>query len=162
MLMSASAYAKLRGVAKRTIQHAISTGLVILSQDGKVDSDQADASWWQAHQARMKGQGVRPTSRIVRAKVVAGAAKVQLASHRFGQMEATVIDKATVIADAEEQAGVLLAALRRLPEEAEALATQLQCSTETAAALLARLADSILHDLGDPVAEVRAAVERLA
>ena len=52
MGLSIRAYARLRGVRHYTIQHAISTGLILPLPDGSIDPEQADRTWGAARAER--------------------------------------------------------------------------------------------------------------
>ncbi|HEY5299777.1 MAG TPA: hypothetical protein VIJ55_03780 [Acetobacteraceae bacterium] len=58
--ISRRAYARSRGVWHGTINHAVRTGLIRPLPDGTIDPDQADASWFRMHAARLAPMRLDP------------------------------------------------------------------------------------------------------
>lgn len=145
-------YARMRGVAFSTIQGAVAAGRIALTADGRVDVAAADAGWHAAHLARKPGSGRPGPTRLTRARVAALAAKVQLASHRLGEMEAAYIDRETVRAALREDVDAVLDAVGRLPDDAAgALAAAIDRDPTTARRVLTTFAAALLDELSDAI-----------
>ncbi len=147
---SMRAYARMRGVARTTIQAAVQDGRIRVTSAGAIDVAAADASWYAAHTARQQGSGQRQVDRAIRARVAAGAARVQLASHRFAELEAAYVEREHARRELHEDIDELLAAIHALPDaEAEMVAGDLGRDHETAVRVLTAFTGVLIEDIGD-------------
>lgn len=161
--VSMRAYARMRGVALSTIQGAIAAGHIRPTADGLIDVAASDESWFAAHLARQQGSGHRSTARVARAKVAAGAAKVQLARHRLTELEAAYIDRGEAEAALREDLEAIAAAVRALPEtQDDAVAAELGRDRATAERVLREFVVELLEELGDLPGDVDAIIRRAA
>lgn len=153
--VSIRTYARMRGAAMSTIQQAVQDGRIRLTAAGLIHVAAADAGWYAAYAARQRGSGQHSPGRVTRARVAAGAARVQLASHRLAELEGAYVDRAEVLADARADLDQLRQMVGAMPQtEAAALAAELNLELPVAERLLDDFVAAVLAELGDPARSV--------
>lgn len=162
--MTVGRYARLRDVYKNTIIHAVRTGLIHQDPNGMIDSDQADASWWVQHQARLRSEGNNrdQDDRMLQARVASRLSKVQLAKSRLEAREQTYVPRAEVLSGGLEQAELVTTALAAVPDRfAWVVAEVCEIDEARAKALLAEFVQTTAIELGDLMGDARTAAAML-
>jgi hypothetical protein len=151
-LMSLRGYAKARGVSHSTIIRAVEKRLIVLDAEGRVDPEQADATWGKLRRVRevdtekQDAESRRNTS----AKIAAAAAKLRLAKHNFDGEQARYVDRVEALKVAAYEAEYFLAALAAAPAaHAERFLARLDVAPELGRELLDRYIERVLIEVGD-------------
>jgi len=147
--MSLRAYAKARGVGLRAIQYQVEQGTIQLV-NGKVDPEQADASWGEIRRARMEVQADDAGRRSARAKVAVAMAKLRLTKEEYETVRERYVDRAEAIETGWREADYIITSLQNVPlAYAESFATRLAIDPDVARQILARFIALVLGELGD-------------
>src|SRR5580704_6166918 len=104
--MSIREYSRTRGADRNSVRHAISTGLIVVDEDGLIDSAQADASWGAVRRSpylvrsatRTGEQDGETAARSARAKLAIGLARLRLLKQRYETMREKFVDRALAVA----------------------------------------------------------------
>lgn len=148
--MSLREYARTRGVALRAIQQHVESGTIRLV-DGRVDPEQADASWGAIRRARMSVQDDDAGRRSARAKIAVAVARLRLLKECFETARERFVDRAESIETAGSEADYVLDALRASTNgpAAEAFAAELGIELAVARQILDRFVGLALAEVGD-------------
>jgi hypothetical protein len=116
--MSVRGYAKARGVAHTTILKAIEKRLIVTDGDGKVDPEQADATWGKLRRAREidSDKADAESRRNATARIAAAAAKLRLAKQHLDGDQARYVDRVEALKVGAYEAEYFLAALAAAPD----------------------------------------------
>lgn len=151
-------YARSRGVARRAIQQAIVSGVIKLI-DGKVDPEQADASWGVLRRASRLGQYQHGEAgkRAAQSKVAVALARLRLMKQRCDTTRERYVDRAEAIDTGRREAEFVIAMLEAAPADyADTLARELEIRPEVTRRILERFITLALIEIGDlPRAAVR-------
>jgi hypothetical protein len=151
-LMSLRGYAKARGVSHTTIMRAVEKRIIVLTDDARVDVEQADAGWGRVRRVReVDGEKATEESRRnTSAKIAAAAAKLRLAKHNFDGEQGRYVDRVEALKVAAYEAEYFLAALAAAPAaHAERFLARLDVAPELGRELLARYVERVLIEVGD-------------
>ncbi len=156
--MSIREYSRTRGADRNSVRHAISTGLIMVDDDGLIDSAQADASWGAVRRSpylvrsptRTAGQDSEAAQRSAKAKVAIALARLRLLKQRFETERERYVDRAEAVAVGEQEANYVLDGLRAAPGSyAPTLAEEMGIPLETAQRILDRFIGLTLVEIGD-------------
>jgi len=157
--MSISEYARTRGVHRQAVQHQIRIGVIVLV-DGKIDPEQADASWGRVRNARITAQDDDDGKRSARAKIAMAVAKLRAAQERFQQSRDRYGDREEAVRVAAAEADYVLAALATMPaRHAAAFAAALGIDSAVARDILDNFTALVIAELGDLRAQAIRAAE---
>jgi hypothetical protein len=160
--MSIKSYAASRGSDPQAIRRAVSRGIVKLV-DGKVDPEQADASWASVRRASRLGQYQHDEvgERAARAKIAVTLGRLRLIKQRLDIARERYVDRSEAIAVGEFEAVYTLDSLRAAAGAHSAkLATQMGIPDETARRILDRFVGLMLVEIGDLPGQARRDAER--
>jgi hypothetical protein len=169
--MSIGEYAKARNVSGETIRHQINLGSIRRVARGRIDVEQADASWGRVRRAPGSGRPPRTAARVsvqqddqarraAEAKIVAGFAKLRLAKDRLEQVREQYLNRKEVTAQAIAEAHAFLAALDDIPRRySQQLAELTGLEPARAYELLARFNKTVKAEIGDLAAEAARTAE---
>jgi hypothetical protein len=147
---SVAQYAKMHRVSEQTIRNAVAQGLIIMPTSGRIDIDQADASWAIQRRSRMTTQQTDQGRRSAEAKIVVGIAKLRLAKDKLEGVRERYINRAEFAAQANAEVQQFIVWLREIPDRCTAeFAAVLEISPTVAHQLLARFIDLCIVELGD-------------
>lgn len=162
--MTLRGYAKARGVSHSTIHRAVEKRLIVLDSEGKVDPEQADATWGQLRRVRevdsekQEAESRRNTS----AKIAAAAAKLRLAKAHFDTEKGRYVDRVDALRVGAYEAEYFLAALVAAPvAHADRFVAMLGVPPAVGRDILARYTERILSEVGDLRAEALRVAEQL-
>jgi hypothetical protein len=148
-IMSVAAYAKLRGVAERTIRYQIEKNVIEVLPDGRIDAEQADEAWWIQRNARstLNSEAGR---RNAQAKLIDARVRVRLARYRLEEMRDRFIDRADTLAQIAAETETFVAELQAIPPTHETgLALDLHIEERVARVILERFVGLIVGEIGD-------------
>lgn len=157
-------YAKLRGVFQSAIEHAIRTGVIRQDSDGTIDSEQADATWYVQHRARLevRARGAEQGNTALQVQLAARLTKVQLAKTNYETRERDYVERQEVrtlgLTQADRIGGGLRALIAAQPAQ---LVTVEGLDQQLAEALLQEFVEETFMELGDLWDEARLAAEAL-
>jgi hypothetical protein len=155
--MSIREYSRTRGADRNSVRHAISTGMIMVDDDGLIDSAQADASWGAVRRSpylvrspSRTGQDTEAGQRSALAKVAIALARLRLLKQRFETERERYVDRAEAVAVGEQEATYVLDALRAAPASyAPTLAQEMGIPLEAAQRILDRFIGLTLVEIGD-------------
>jgi len=155
-------YARMRDVAPYAISQQVMTGVIKLV-DGKVDVEQADASWGVARRASrgIIKQDTDAGRRSAKAKVAVTLAKLRLLKQRFEDLSDRYVDRAEAVAQGETEAAYVLEGLRSAPAAYGAtLASEMGIAPDAAVRILERFVAAVVVEIGDLPRQARRDAER--
>jgi hypothetical protein len=164
--VSIAAYARMRGASWSTVKHHCKPGgLIKLTPDGLVDTQQADASWGRTRRAPYlspkPGTATSAAARSAAAKIRRLKARLELARHRFDVRQDGYAERSEAVRIGILEAEHLVAGLAVMPaNKAEGLATRLSIDAGPARDLLERFVASCLAGIGDLRSQAIRAVEQ--
>jgi hypothetical protein len=165
-MMSVRGYARSRGVSHSTIIRAIQKRVIVPDAEGRVDPDQADATWGRLRQVREadtdKADG--EARRNATARIAAAASKLRLAKSSFDTENGRYVERVDALRMGAEESEYFLAALAAAPDVHAfrvAFAAQLDIGEERAAEILDRFVMVALSEVGDLRDEALRAAESL-
>ena len=163
MRISVYRYAKLRGVFESAIMHAIRTGVIRQDPDGTIDSDQADATWYVQHRARLeaRARGAEQGNTALQVQLAARLTKVQLAKTNYETKERDYAERQEVRDLGVTQAQRISGLRDLIIGQAAHLTTVEGLDQELAQALLQEFVEEAIGELGDLESEARLAAEAL-
>jgi hypothetical protein len=164
MGMSIRGYAKARGAAAKSVRRAVQKRLIVLDPEGKIDPEQADATWGRLRRVREidSEKAHEESRRNTSAKIAAAAAKLRLAKHQFDADQARYVHRVDALRVGAYEAEYFLAALAAAPAaHAERFIAMLNVSPEVGREILARYTERILTEVGDLRDEALRSVESL-
>jgi len=150
--MSIRGYAKARGVSHTAILRAINKRIITTDGEGKIDPEQADATWGRVRKVREidHEKADAESRRNASAKIAAAAAKLRLAKHRFDGEQSRYVDRVDALRVGAEEAEYFLAALAAAPAvHADRFIAKLGAAPEVARQILERFVESALVEVGD-------------
>jgi hypothetical protein len=157
--MSIAQYAKTRGADRKSIRRQIQKGVITLL-NGRIDPEQADASWGRIRRARIAVQDSDDGKRSANAKIAAAVAKLRLAKDRFEAARERYVDRDEAVRVAGVETDYVLAALRAAPaRHAAAFAQGLAIEPRVARRILTRFVAAVVSEIGDLRAEAIRAAE---
>lgn len=163
-LMTVRGYAKSRGVSHSTILRAVSKRIIVLDSEGRVDAEQADATWGKLrrHTEIDTEKADAESRRNTSARVAAAAAKLRLAKHRFDGEAARYVDRVEALKVGAYEAEYFLAAFAAAPAaHAERFIARLGCEPALGRLILDRFVAVALTEVGDLRDEALRAAEQL-
>ena len=155
--MSIREYSRTRGADRNSIRHAISRGLILIDDDGRIaDPLQADRDWGSIRRApylgatRAAGQDSEAAQRSAKAKVAIALGRLRLVKQKVNTMRERYVDRAEAVAVGEREAVYAVEALRASPAAyAPTLAAEMGIPDETARRILDRFIGLTLVEIGD-------------
>lgn len=93
--MSIRGYAKARGAAPKSVRRAVQKRLTVLDAEGRIDPEQADATWGRLRRVREidSEKAQKASRRNTSGRIAAAAAKLRLAKHRFDGEQSRYVDR---------------------------------------------------------------------
>jgi phosphoenolpyruvate-protein kinase (PTS system EI component) len=150
--MSVRGYAKSRGVAHTTILKAIGKRIIVTDSDGKVDPDQADATWGRLRRVvEIDSEKQNEESRRnATARIAAAAAKLRLAKQHYDAEQARYVDRVEALKVGVYEAEYFIAALAAAPDvHGERFIATLGAEPAIARLILDRFVEVALTEVGD-------------
>jgi hypothetical protein len=162
--MSVRGYAKSRGVSHSTILRAVGKRIIVLDAEGRVDPEQADATWGQLRRVAEvdEEKADNESRRNASARIAAAAAKLRLAKHRFDGEQSRYVDRVEALKTGAYEAEYFLAAFAAAPAvHAERFIAQLGVDPVLGRLILERFTEVALTEVGDLRDEAIRAAESL-
>jgi hypothetical protein len=163
LLVTISEYARMRRASRTTIDHHCQPGGMIQLVNGRIDVEQADATWGRTRRARYltatpgsAGADANTTAKIRRLQ-----ARLDLARHRLETRQERYAERQEAERVGIFEAEHLLKSMAALPDaKAEAFAAQLSIDVTVAQELLERFVGACLTAIGDLRGQALRAVEQ--
>jgi hypothetical protein len=154
--MSIRGFAKARNVAPKTIRYAIGKRLILLNSDGRIDPEQADATWGRLRRVREidTEKQHEESRRNTTARIAAAAAKLRLAKQHLDSEQARYVDRVDALRVGAYEAEYFLAALAAAPDvHAARFIETLGIAPAISRQILGRFIEVALAEVGDLRAE---------
>jgi hypothetical protein len=151
-VMSLRGYAKARGVSHSTIHRAIEKRIIVPTADGRVDVEQADATWGRLRRATEVDteKADSESRRNATARIAAAAAKLRLAKQRFDAESSRYVDRVEALKTGAYEAEYFLAALAAAPAvHVDRFAQRLDVAPDIARQILDHYIERVLTEVGD-------------
>jgi hypothetical protein len=156
--MSIREYSRTRSADRNSVRHAISTGLIVVDDDGRIaDPAQADRDWGSIRRAayvrsptRTARQDNEAAARAAEAKIAVTQAKLRLLKQRLDTEREKYVDRAEAIEVGRFEARYVINSLKAAPAGyADKLAAEMAIDPEVARRILERFMTSVLVEIGD-------------
>ena len=164
MAMSIRGYAKARGAAPKSVRRAVQKRLIVLDAEGRIDPEQADATWGRLRRIREidSEKAQEESRRNTSARIAAAAAKLRLAKSRFDAEQERYVDRVAALKVGAFEAEYFLAALAAAPAaHVDRVLARLDVSPEIGREILDRYIERVLIEVGDLPDEALRAVAAL-